>query len=747
MAEPQILSLDLDASFEVFASILGMTLRNRNESRLVTVSPNSIAIVCNKDSQKDQFNAVFKLPELKKNYADNIVEIIRKSNDANQYSVLYAYFGHILGLYTFLSLFNTRNVPDIREYKTDVKIMLKQLTRALMVAEEKGIYFKSFIDQELEDDKETDNDFSNELKIAHNFDSMIDAMDDYLGFPNSFIPTQRIISLTYLSMYYVLIGTLPSMFTSDLISFRQFLEICRKKNGALDAIKNILTTLDPIPVKRILGLINTFYRLSEFYAIHCPKFTIDKDALTNKNLTFLALNGLGEAIENLPEDEEFSHWSQLYTELLDNNAFNVEISLGKIIDSTDYFTPVNRITLIDDITSSSILGYDLGEIIDGDARNDGHTHAGYRYSNSILLNIVNLDSKKFFDSMPLKEIETYVLNELGNVQDGIVSPETMERLTYFAAMARFLILNKTDLPEDLLNLVHSILYHSEALMVGYYTEWFLKKDRVYKTAKRYMITEAESDNTYTLSQLKAECDFILFNYSDFVSSAYTFYKVKDDNENTELTRLCADCRMNMNNAYNTSIFLMKKTRVSILNQVHFVKLVDNVSIENMVNDVIEFKYTLIIELFSTKLNKSDYVMQDLFLTMMNGKKNEHIDFEQLKNFLDGLTYDREGVCAIKLYRKIVSNFVKIHQSNLTNTEKFMLLYLFIIFFTFRNLASHAYIEENDVKNIILLDDGNEVNDQALEFNQSIEGFIAEMYPRKTKIKERGFYEQLLGRSR
>ena len=747
MEDSQVLSLDLDASFEVFASTLGMVLRNRNESRLVTISPNSIAVVCNKDSQKDQFNVIFKLPELKKNYADSIVEIIRKSNDTEQFSVLYAYFGHILGLYTFLSLFNTRDIPDIREYKTDVKIVLKQLIRAMMIAEEKGIYFKSFIDQELESDKETDNDFSNELKIAHNFDSMIDAMDDYLGFPNSFIPTQRIISLTYLSMYYVLIGTLPTMFNSGMMSFRQFLEICRKKNGALDAIKNILTNYDPTPVKRILGLINTFYRMSEFYAIHCPSFTIDKDEKTNKNLTFLALNGLGEAIENIPEDEEFSHWSQLYTELLDNNAFGVEISLGKIIDSTDYFTPVDRITLIDDITSSSIIGYDLGEIIDTDIRNDGHNHSGYRHTNSLLLNIIKLDIKKFFDSMPLKEIENYVLNQLGNVQNGLVSPETMERLTYFAAMSRFIIVSKKEFPEDLMNLVHSILYHCEALMIGYYTEWFIKKDRVYKTVKRYMITEAESDNTYTLSQLKAECDFILFNYSDFASALYSFYNLdpKDNEElDKQLIQLCADCRMNLNNVYNTSIFLMKKTRMNILNQAHFVKLVDNVNIENMVNDVIEFKYTMIIQLFSTRLNKSDYVMQDLFLTMMNGKKNENIDFEQLKNFLDGLTYDREGVCAIKLYRKIVSNFVKIYQSNLTNTEKFMLLYHFIIFFTFRNLASHAYIEENDVKNILLLDD---VNDQALEYNQSIEGFIAEMYPRKSEIKKRGFYEQLLGRSR
>ena len=743
MEDSQVLSLNLDASFEVFASTLGMALRNRNESRLVTISPNSIAVVCNKDTRKDQFNAVFKLPELKRNYADNIVEIIRKSNDAEQFSTLYAYFGHILGLYTFLSLFNTRNVPDIREYKTDVKIVLKQLIRAILIAEDKGIYFKSFIDQELDNDKETDNDFSNELKITYNFDSMIDAMDDYLGFPNSYIPTQRIISLTYLSMYYVLIGTLPSMFTSDLISFRQFLEICRRKNGALDAIKNILNNLDPTPVKRILGLINTFYKLSEFYSIHCPIFTIDKDKMTNKNLTFLALNGLGEAIENIPEDEEFSHWSQLYTELLDNNAFGVEIPLSKIIDGTDYFTPVNRITLIDDITSSSILGYDLGEIIDNNVRNDGST-VGYQFSNAMFINLIKLDDKKFFDSMPLKEIEAFVLNELGNVQNGLVSPETIERLAYFAAMSRFIILSNKELPEDLMNLVHSILYHSEALMVGYYTEWFIKKDRVYKTVKRYMVTEAENDNTYTLSQLKAECDFILLNYSDFVSTVYTYYK---DKENAQLIELCKDCRMNQNAVYNTSIFLMKKNRMNILNQAYYIKLTDSVDIENFVNDIIEFKYTLIIQLFSTKINKSDYVMQDLFLTMMNGNINKHIDFEQLKNFLNDLTYDREGVCSIKLYRKLVSNFVKIYQSNLTNTEKFMLLYHFIIFFTFRNLASHAYIEENDIKNILLLDDGNEVNDQALEYNQSIEDFISEMYPRKAKLKERGFYEQLLGRSR
>ena len=743
MEDSQVLSLNLDASFEVFASTLGMALRNRNESRLVTISPNSIAVVCNKDTRKDQFNAVFKLPELKRNYADNIVEIIRKSNDAEQFSTLYAYFGHILGLYTFLSLFNTRNVPDIREYKTDVKIVLKQLIRAILIAEDKGIYFKSFIDQELDSDKETDNDFSNELKITYNFDSMIDAMDDYLGFPNSYIPTQRILSLTYVAMYYVLIGTLPSMFTSDLISFRQFLEICRRKNGALDAIKNILNNLDPTPVKRILGLINTFYKLSEFYSIHCPIFTIDKDKMTNKNLTFLALNGLGEAIENIPEDEEFSHWSQLYTELLDNNAFGVEIPLSKIIDGTDYFTPVNRITLIDDITSSSILGYDLGEIIDNNVRNDGST-VGYQFSNAMFINLIKLDNKKFFDSMPLKEIEAFVLNELGNVQNGLVSPETIERLAYFAAMSRFIILSNKELPEDLMNLVHSILYHSEALMVGYYTEWFIKKDRVYKTVKRYMITEAENDNTCTLSQLKAECDFILLNYSDFVSTVYTYCK---DKENTQLIELCKDCRMNQNAVYNTSIFLMKKNRMNILNQAYYIKLTDSVDIENFVNDIIEFKYTLIIQLFSTKINKSDYVMQDLFLTMMNGNTNKHIDFEQLKNFLNDLTYDREGVCSIKLYRKLVSNFVKIYQSNLTNTEKFMLLYHFIIFFTFRNLASHAYIEENDIKNILLLDDGNEVNDQALEYNQSIEDFISEMYPRKAKLKERGFYEQLLGRSR
>ena len=743
MEDSQVLSLNLDASFEVFASTLGMALRNRNESRLVTISPNSIAVVCNKDTQKDQFNAVFKLPELKRNYADNIVEIIRKSNDAEQFSTLYAYFGHILGLYTFLSLFNTRNVPDIREYKTDVKIVLKQLIRAILIAEDKGIYFKSFIDQELDNDKETDNDFSNELKITYNFDSMIDAMDDYLGFPNSYIPTQRILSLTYVAMYYVLIGTLPSMFTSDLISFRQFLEICRRKNGALDAIKNILNNLDPTPVKRILGLINTFYKLSEFYSIHCPIFTIDKDKMTNKNLTFLALNGLGEAIENIPEDEEFSHWSQLYTELLDNNAFGVEIPLSKIIDGTDYFTPVNRITLIDDITSSSILGYDLGEIIDNNVRNDGST-VGYQFSNAMFINLIKLDDKKFFDSMPLKEIEAFVLNELGNVQNGLVNPETIERLAYFAAMSRFIILSNKELPEDLMNLVHSILYHSEALMVGYYTEWFIKKDRVYKTVKRYMVTEAENDNTYTLSQLKAECDFILLNYSDFVSTVYTYYK---DKENAQLIELCKDCRMNQNAVYNTSIFLMKKNRMNILNQAYYIKLTNNVDIENFVNDVVELKYTLIIQLFSTKINKSDYVMQDLFLTMMNGNTNKHIDFEQLKNFLNDLTYDREGVCSIKLYRKLVSNFVKIYQSNLTNTEKFMLLYHFIIFFTFRNLASHAYIEENDIKNILLLDDGNEVNDQALEYNQSIEDFISEMYPRKAKLKERGFYEQLLGRSR
>lgn len=743
MEDSQVLSLNLDASFEVFASTLGMALRNRNESRLVTISPNSIAVVCNKDTQKDQFNAVFKLPELKRNYADNIVEIIRKSNDAEQFSTLYAYFGHILGLYTFLSLFNTRNVPDIREYKTDVKIVLKQLIRAILIAEDKGIYFKSFIDQELDSDKETDNDFSNELKITYNFDSMIDAMDDYLGFPNSYIPTQRILSLTYVAMYYVLIGTLPSMFTSDLISFRQFLEICRRKNGALDAIKNILNNLDPTPVKRILGLINTFYKLSEFYSIHCPIFTIDKDKMTNKNLTFLALNGLGEAIENIPEDEEFSHWSQLYTELLDNNAFGVEIPLSKIIDGTDYFTPVNRITLIDDITSSSILGYDLGEIIDNNVRNDGST-VGYQFSNAMFINLIKLDNKKFFDSMPLKEIEAFVLNELGNVQNGLVSPETIERLAYFAAMSRFIILSNKELPEDLMNLVHSILYHSEALMVGYYTEWFIKKDRVYKTVKRYMVTEAENDNTCTLSQLKAECDFILLNYSDFVSTVYTYCK---DKENTQLIELCKDCRMNQNAVYNTSIFLMKKTRMNILNQAYYIKLTDSVDIENFVNDVVGLKYTLIIQLFSTKINKSDYVMQDLFLTMMNGNTNKHIDFEQLKNFLNDLTYDREGVCSIKLYRKLVSNFVKIYQSNLTNTEKFMLLYHFIIFFTFRNLASHAYIEENDIKNILLLDDGNEVNDQALEYNQSIEDFISEMYPRKAKLKERGFYEQLLGRSR
>ena len=742
MDETQVLSLNLDASFEVFASTLGMALRNRNESRLVTISPYSIAVVCNKDSQKDQFNAVFKLPELKKNYADNIVEVIRKSNDAEQFATLYAYFGHVLGLYTFLSLFNTRNVPDIREYKTDVKIVLKQLIRAIKIAEEKGIYFKSFIDQELESDKETDNDFSNELKIAYNFDSMIDAMDDYLGFPNAYIPTQRILSLTYLSMYYVLIGSLPTMFTSEMISFRQFLEICRKKNGALDAIKNILTNYEPTPVKRILGLINTFYRMSEFYIIHCPVFTFDSNKLTNKNLTFLALNGLGEAIENIPNDEEFSQWSQLYKELLDNNAFGVEVSLERIMDITDYFNPVNRITLIDDITSASIIGYDLGEIIDIDTRNDGFT-IGYRYSNALFLSLVRLDEKKYFDSLPLKEIESFVVNELGNVQNGLVSPETMERLTYFAAVARFIILNNKELPEDLLNLVHSILYHSEALMIGYYTEWFIKKDRVYKTVKRHMITEAESDNTYTLSQLKAECDFILLTYSDFATTLYN--RIKEGDFST--TALCKDCRMNLNGVYNSSIFLMKKNRMNIMNQVYFIKLTDDVNIENLVNDVIEYKYTLIIQLFSTKVNKSDYVMQDLFLTMMNGNTNTHINFEQLKNFLNELQYEREGVCSIKLYRKLISNFVKIVKSNLTNTEKFMLLYHFIIFFTFRNLASHAYIEENDVNNILLLDGGNDVNDQALEYNQSIEDFIAEMYPRKSKLKERGFYEQLLGRIR
>lgn len=742
MDETPVLSLDLDASFEVFASTLGMTLRNRKESRLVTITPSSIAVVCNKDSQKDSFNVIFKLPELKKNYADSIVEIIRKSNDVSQFSTLYAYFGHILGLYTFLSLFNTRNIPDIREYKIDVKIVLKQLIRAINIAEEKGIYFKSFIDQELESDKEKDNDFSNELKIAYNFDSMIDAMDDYLGFPNAYIPTQRILSLTYVSMYYVLIGTLPTMFDSNLMSFRQFLEICRKKNGALDAIKNILNTYDAIPVKRILGLINTFYRMSEFYAIHCPIFTIDNSNFSNKNLTFMALNGLGEAIENIPDDEEFSHWSELYKELLNNNAFGVDISLEQIMDTSTYFSPVHRITLSEDITSASIIGFDLGEIIDNNARNDGFT-IGYRYSNSLFITSIKLDNSKFFDAMPLKEIENFVINELGNVQNGLVSPETMERLTYFAAMSRIIILSNKELPEDLMNLVHSILYHAEALMVGYYTEWFIKKDRVYKTVKRYMITEAESDNTYTLSQLKAECDFILLNYSDFVSSAYAYFKKEE--EDNQLTQLCKDCRMNQNLVYNSFIFLMQKVRMHTLNRVSYIKLTDAASIENMVDDVVNLRYTLIIQLFSTKVNKSDYVMQDLYLTMMNGRKNDHINFDQLRNFLDGLSYDREGICSIKLYRKLVSNFVKIHQSNLTNTEKFMLLYHFIIFFTFRNLASHAYIEENDVNNILLLDDGNDVNDQALEYNQSIEDFIAEMYPRKSKQKERGFYEQLLGR--
>lgn len=744
MDETPVLSLDLDTSFEVFASTLGMTLRNRKESRLVTITPSSIFVVCNKDSQKDQFNVIFKLPELKKNYADNIVEIVRKSNDASQFSTLYAYFGHILGLYTFLSLFNTKNVPDMREYKTDVKIILKQLIRAMKIAEEKGIYFKSFIDQELESDKEKDDDFSNELKIAFNFDSMIDMMDDYLGFPDTYIPTQRILSLTYVAMYYVLIGTLPSMFNSNLISFRQFLEICRKKNGALDAIKNILNNYDPIPVKRILGLINTFYRMSEFYAIHCPVFTIDDNKFTNKNLTFLALNGLGEAIEKIPDDEEFSHWSELYKELLNNNAFGVEISLEQIMDTSTYFSPMHRITLNEDITSASIIGYDLGEIIDINIRNDGFT-IGHKYSNPLFITSIKLDNSKFFDSMPLKEIEDFIINELGNVQNGLVSPETMERLTYFAAMSRMIILSKKELPEDLMNLVHSILYHAEALLVGYYTEWFIKKDRIYKNVKRYMVSEIESNNKYTLLQLKSECDFILLNYCDFVSTAYIYFKKEE--EDKQLIQLCKDCRSNQDLIYNSSILLMQRSRTHILNKLEYIKLIDNVtlSIENMANDIINLRYTLIIQLFSLKLNDNDYIMQNIFITMMNGRKNDYIDFEQLKNFLNGLSSDREGVCSTKLYRKIVSNFVKIYQSNLTNTEKFILLYHFVIFFTFRNLASRDYIEENDMNNILLLDDGDDANNQTLDYNQSIEDFIAEMYPRKIKQKERGFYEQLLGR--
>lgn len=746
--DEKVLQIDLGATFDLYTSIYGLLLRDRREKRVLKEGlENSFGLVIKgKDENTDNFNVVFKFPELKMKYCEDAVENAKKVGDITYFSTLYAYFGNVLGLYTFLSMFNSKEYTELNEIKSNTKIALKRLIKAINIAEDRKIYYDTFNDEEIEDDK--DGDFSNELRIIPNLDQVIEKMSDFIEKEGRYIPTQRILSMTYLSMYYTLLGALPVIFTGNNMSIRQFLEICNTKHGAIDYIKQTMKDMDEITTKRTLGLLYTFYRLTQFYAINCPVFKLDRDNLTNKNLTFSAITKLGEVLENLPKDDDsYLKYRTLYLELLKNNVFNAEISLEELISVDDYISCKGRSIMSDDISSSAIIGYDLSLLIVNISRLDfGVYNKGYANSNPMYLNLKYMDSLDLLLELPYSEIETYVTRELGADSNCIVSPETITRLVYFAGIARYSLANSRiskNLSDEKENILNSIIVHAESIIIRLYNEWFIRKDRVYKTEKRYMVEGNERINQ-TLIQLNAEIDFIILNYCEFVIILAN-ENVKEPEEG--LLNISENIRRLMAERYLNGILYVSNDRGSsmIRNIIDIPSSINTLFEAYVMND----KLSALLKLFeSNNFGASIIDLHRLFLEIMVERTDSEVDTKRMREFMDENTEEtREVMYDIRLYRKIVSSFNKIRKSNLTDKEKFILTWGLILFFVNRKFGDSSTVEETSGNNAIVTGPEKEVN-PIDEINNSAESFIERMYPKyvnNNEIDDRGFYEKLLGK--
>ena len=68
--DEKVLQIDLGATFDLYTSIYGLLLRDRREKRVLKEGlENSFGLVIKgKDENTDNFNVVFKFPELKMKY-------------------------------------------------------------------------------------------------------------------------------------------------------------------------------------------------------------------------------------------------------------------------------------------------------------------------------------------------------------------------------------------------------------------------------------------------------------------------------------------------------------------------------------------------------------------------------------------------------------------------------------------------------------------------------------------------------
>lgn len=750
----RMMAIDLNTIYEVYASTLGLITRNRIESRKVSKSLNTFSLNLPGSGEKEEIEVIFKDHEINMKFVDNAITLASKSSDTADLSDIYAYFGEILGLFAFYSNFNTRDYPDLLDKKLEIKTALKGLTRAILKAESHGAYFANFNDQDLSDDDKKDGVFTNELRIHHNFGEEIEKMFDYLQISGNIIPTPRILSMTYLSMYYVLVGILPRIVKTNNMSMRQFLEVCATKNGANEYINAILTDNENNQKNRILGLMITFNALTSFYFVNCPVFKIKNDELSNKNLTLKALTNLGEAIKNLKDSELFGNNYDLLLELLTNNAFGSDIGIEDVINPYNYLMPVNRKTLINDYTSIAILGYDLNTLIEHDFEALFDLEGKRKmYFNSMYLNITKYDKEDLIVKIHLKEIEDYILYDLASDNNVILNPETIDRLLYFAGIARYKIATQEDeLSEDDLDLLYSIIIHAETITIKLYNEWFVRKDRVFESVKR--LYEIDSENITNLHRmLRKETDFIILNYCSYVKSLYMVTDETGDHDThwDIISRIRSALRdIYINNLNKVTTFKSSRYQgftVTTLELPENDKSGQFYNEEAEIGGYINNESSCLINLFKSDKTSDEYLgTGKLFEDMVNNNGIPD-SYVAIKHFLEGLSITRTGIIDIPLYNVVVSNIRRILKSNLLNKEKFMILWVFIGYFVNKKFDQATMSGSNIDKVILIPTNNSDDSDIDNMGDKAVENFVRKLidYKADNNSEKRSFYGELLSK--
>lgn len=475
------LLVNIDHATEKFSAIYGLLLRDRIY-RYEVFQRNDMdgrqIIEYKVPDMANDFVFSFNRDLLDERSIDALLRRLDSEPLENNIYTFYYRFGNILSLY---SLYLT--IPSLRFEDDSVKIALMKVLRGFDIIANKT------------DEKH--------IELISNFDfvEMINNLNYTYDKSYKFIPTQRILSMSYVSLYYILAGSIPSFVSESPIPLSKFIEACTS-GAATNYISYLTNNLNTDKNKQaMVSLINAFRVLTDMYVFNTEELRNSR-ILLDKDSFLCAIYNLGTiCIQKLNSKE-----SEDYNEILNNTIFGSAYSLLDLVSITDLYNYASEEPVIqNDINTINILFGDLSAIINKKIRQLDNNHV-YFSSIYLLAHHMYTDIKL---EVPVGAIYNYVKTLMAKDNITTISPYLVYKLLYMATSLKIDLTRKPK--QQTKNLVRHTIFMIEALVYRAYRNWFMDNNVIHKTEERktsYIMTNFD----HVSNRLHTEIMMILLDY-------------------------------------------------------------------------------------------------------------------------------------------------------------------------------------------------------------------------------------------